>query len=204
MKYGESVQQNRAQGRMFFSAVGTLWMMAWCLKKPAQDLSTLLLILLSGAVLFLWALCDFRASHTVRHGSHSLAARVYAEPQLGLCWAHVMEGMLCAAGMLFSLVFLLTLIGHPGWLVAVLILLAGLSCLPLGLILQSRIHYLAGIALIAVALIYPWLGMVRAPQEACFVAGIILWVSALHGFFVDHYYASRPPAASRRALMLVY
>lgn len=55
MKHKESIQTIRISDQMAFSAIGSLWMLGWCLQKHAQDLSTLCLVLLAGAAIFLWA-----------------------------------------------------------------------------------------------------------------------------------------------------
>jgi hypothetical protein len=55
MKHKESIQTIRTSDQIAFDAIGSLWMLGWCLQKHAQDLSTLCLVLLAGAAIFLWA-----------------------------------------------------------------------------------------------------------------------------------------------------
>jgi hypothetical protein len=47
---------------------------------------------------------------------------------------------------LFNLVFVLELLGHPGWLLPILMMLTGLACFALGKSTQHRTHHLTGIA----------------------------------------------------------
>ena len=199
MKYRESIHAVRAPDQMAFSAIGSLWMLGWCLQKHAQDLSTLCLVLLAGVAIFLWAWCDHRAA---RSGFKGPGARRFQSAG-GSGAGSALEGLLCGAGLLFNLVFMLELLGYPGWLLPMLMMLTGLACLALGKAAQHRPNYLTGFALLVVALAYPLAAGVPNHAAACFAAGSILWISALYGLFVGHFNASRVVAlAGRRSLAL--
>jgi hypothetical protein len=199
MKYRESIHAVRAPHQMAFSAIGSLWMMGWCLQKHAHDLSTLCLVLLAGVAIFLWAWCDHRAA---RSGFKVPGARRFQSAR-GSGASPALEGLLCGAGLLFNLVFVLELLGRPGWLPPILMMLTGLVCLVLGKAAQHRPDYLTGLALLAVALAYPLAAGVPDHTAACFAAGSILWISVLYGLFVGHFNAGRVVVlADRRSLAL--
>jgi hypothetical protein len=199
MKYRESIQVFRASDQMVFSAIGSLWMVGWCLQKHAQDLSTLCVVFVAGAAIFLWAWCDHRAARSgveVYRARRSQSAR---ESGAG----SALEGLLCGAGLLFNLVFVLELLGHPGWLLPILMVLTGLACFALGKAAQHRPHYLTGLALLVVGLACPFIAAVPNLDVACFAVGSILWISALYGLFVGHFNAGRVVVlANRRSLAL--
>ncbi|PLZ02039.1 hypothetical protein CY652_13540 [Burkholderia sp. WAC0059] len=201
MKYGESIQAVRAADQMAFSAIGSLWMLGWCLQKHVQDLSTLCVVLLAGAAIFLWAWCDHRAA---RSGYGVPGARRFQSAG-GSGVGSALEGLLCGAGLLFNLVFALELLGHPGWLPPILMMLTSLACLALGKAAQYRPHYLTGFALLSVALAYPLIAAVPNHAAACFAAGSILWISALYGLFVEHVNAGRVvvPAGRRSPVLFL-
>jgi hypothetical protein len=82
-------------------------------------------------------------------------------------------------------------------------MLTGLACFAPGEATLHRPNYLAGLALLAVALAYPLVAGVPNHAAACFAAGSILWISALYGLFVGHFNAGRVVVlASRRSLAL--
>ncbi|MFL9873723.1 hypothetical protein [Paraburkholderia megapolitana] len=200
MKYGKSIQAVRAPDQMVFSAIGSLWMLGWCLQKHAQDLSTLCVVLLAGAAIFLWAWCDRRAS---RRGFKVPGARRFQSAR-GSGAYFVLEGLLCGAGLLFNLVFVLELLGHPDWLLPTLMMLTGVVCFALGEATLHRPNYLTGLALLAVALAYLLGPGLPNHATACFAAGSVLWISALYGLFVEHFDAGRVVGlAGRRSLALV-
>jgi uncharacterized membrane protein YgdD (TMEM256/DUF423 family) len=100
-------------------------------------------------------------------------------------------------------VFVLELLGHPGWLPPILMMLTGFACLALGKAAQYRPNYLSGLALLAVALAYPLAAGVPNHASACFAAGSILWISALYGLFVGHFNVGRVVVSTgRRSLAL--
>ncbi len=199
MKYRESIQAMRTADQMAFSAIGSLWMLGWCLQKHAQDLSTLCVVLLAGAAIFLWAWCDHRTAHS---GVKVPGARRFQSAR-GSAVGSALEGLLCGAGLLFNLVFVLALLGHPGWLLPILMALTGLTCLALGKAVQHRPHYLTGLALLAVALAHALAAAVPNHAATCFAAGSILWISCLYGLFVGRFNAGRVVVlAGRRSLAL--
>jgi len=189
MNTKESMQAVRAPGQMGFSAVGSLWMLAWCLQKHARDWSTLCLVVLTGLVIFLWAWCDFRIGGRGSTPPMQVARRFQVARDFGV--VTVLEGMLCGAGLLFNLIFVLQLLGHPAWLQVVLILLTSWVCFALGKALQHRPYYLTGFALCVAALADPLSAGLLSPAATCFATGSILWICALSGLFVEHFNAGR-------------
>jgi hypothetical protein len=199
MKSRASNHAVKAPHQMVLSALGSFWMMAWCLQKQAQDLSTLCLVLLSGAAIFLWAWCDH---HAASSGFKVPGARRFESAGRSGASA-AMEGLLCGAGLLFNLALGLELLGDLGCLLPLLMMLTGLACLALGKTARHRPHYLTGLALLAAALAYPLGAEVSNHAVVCFAAGSILWISVLYGLFVGHFNGGRViPLASRRSLAL--
>jgi hypothetical protein len=193
MKYRESIQAVRAPDQMAFSVIGSLWMLGWCLQKPARDLSTLSVVLLAGAALFLWAWCDYRASLS---GFKIPGTRRF-RPACGSGASSALEGLLCGGGLLFNLVFGLELLGRPEWLLPILMMLTGLACFTLGKAAQHRLDYLTGLALLVGALAYPHAAGVPDHAALCFAAGGILWISALYGLFVGRFNVARVVGLTR-------
>ena len=70
-------------------------------------------------------------------------------------------------------------IGLAGWIVPAVMLVVGVHFLPLASIFSNRNHYVTGGAMIATALLYPFLAP-KGPQDPAgpLIAGIILWASA--------------------------
>jgi hypothetical protein len=198
MKYKRSIKTLSTSYQMALSAIGSCWMLGWCLQKHAQDLSTLCLVLLAGAAIFLWAWCDHRAA---RSGSEVSGTRRFQSPR-GSDAGAALEGLLCGAGLLFNLVFVLELLGHPGWLLPILMMLTGLACFAPGNAAHHPTHFLTGFALLAVALIYP-IAALPNHAAACFAAGSILWISALSGLLLGHFNVGRVVVfAGQRSLAL--
>ncbi len=70
-------------------------------------------------------------------------------------------------------------LGQIDWFVPAIMLIVGLHFLPLARLLRYRFHYVTGGALIAVALVYPWLAP-GGPTDPLggLLAAAILWVGA--------------------------
>ncbi|MEW6341947.1 MAG: hypothetical protein RXR20_06915 [Paraburkholderia sp.] len=203
MKHMDSIQPGQQQSRMVFSAAGTAWMIGWCLQKNAHDLSTLLLVLLSGTVIFLWTLCDYRAGHGDQMANASISARRLMSFGSAASCGMLMEALLCVAGLLFNLVFILDLIGYPDWFPESAMLLMAAACLSMGKMLRHRPHYLTGSALIVAVLVYSSIAAGRPDHAAsCFAAGAVLWISALYGLCIEHFYSRRALPVRRQPLIL--
>jgi signal transduction histidine kinase len=169
-----------AVGQMFFAGFGTLWITAWCRQTHGADWPMLALIVMAGSTLFLWAWCDFRAFRPFvdRHAEPPAdKARTRA-----FRWINATQWLaICAAN------FGLHALGRPNWTTPACILIVGLHLIPLARVFRAQRQYVTGIALIVVALAYPWMagGGPNYPAGE-FATGAILWISALYGFLRSH------------------
>lgn len=165
-----------AVGQMFFAGFGTLWMIGWCLQRHGADIPTLTLILLAGSTIFLWAWCEFRAGTSdaeARVGSsiHITRRRAFRRVNL-IQWLAI--GIANVT---------LDAIGYTEWIVPAVILIVGVHFIPLARVFRSPQQYITGVALIVVALGYPWMASGGPNYPAGeFATGGILWISALYGF----------------------
>ncbi|MBU9168812.1 hypothetical protein [Burkholderia gladioli] len=163
--------KNPASSSLLLGGFGTLWMTAWCLQEHGVDLPTLALILFAGGTIALWS----RARDTDMHPGDSLQGhaarrRVFRRVNLAQWTAIVISNLALNAS------------GHGAWFVAAVILIVGLHFLPLAHAFTSSRHMLTGLALIVVALAYPWLGRQQPGYPAgAFATGAILWASTLAG-----------------------
>ncbi|MGN4064361.1 hypothetical protein [Burkholderia gladioli] len=167
--------KNQASGTPWLGGFGTLWMTAWCLQAHGIDPPTLALILFAGGTITLWG---FASRPGVQPGGSrqkpSASGRVFRHVNLAQWVAIVIANLALNAS------------GHGAWFVDAVILIVGLHFLPLAHVFRSPRHAVTGLALILVALAYPWLGAHRPGYPAgAFAAGAILWASALAGLLRD-------------------
>jgi hypothetical protein len=172
-----------ALGQMFFAGFGTLWMMAWCLQRHGVDWSLLALILIAGASLFLRAWCDFRAfARLVERNGDTATAEAEQSRKRIFRWINATQWLTLLAAN-----FGLNAWGHPEWVTPVGILIVGVHLLPLARLFRAPRHNVTGLALIAVALAYPWMVHDGSHYSAGdFATGAILWLSTLYGFLRGH------------------
>jgi hypothetical protein len=165
-----------AVGQMIVTGFGTLWMISWCLQRRGVDAPILMLIALAGAAIFLAAWSQFRAGR--RQPDTREEKTVYKAHGRAFLWVNVAQWLA-----LFASGPCLAWFGHANWGEAAGIMIVGLHFLPLARLFRTRQHYLTGLALILVALVYPWLGdgtINYAPGG--FAAGCVLWIGALVTF----------------------
>jgi hypothetical protein len=169
-----------AVGQMFFAGFGTLWMTGWCLQRHGLDWSMLALIVIAGSTLFLWAWCDFRVfrPYVDRHAEPAARkARTRA-----FRWINAVQWLA-----VFAANFVLNAMGRPDWVTPAVILIIGLHLIPLARLFRAPRQYVTGLALIVVALAYPWMGGGGLNYPAGeFATGAILWISTLYGFLRGH------------------
>jgi hypothetical protein len=169
-----------AVGQMFFAGFGTLWMIGWCLQRHGVDWPMLALIVMAGSTLFLWAWCDFRAfrPYVDRHAEPA-AQRARSR---AFRWINAVQWLA-----IFVANIALNAVGHPDWVTPAGILIVGLHLIPLARLFRASRQYVTGLALIVIALAYPWMadGGRNYPAGE-FATGAILWLSALYGFLRAH------------------
>jgi hypothetical protein len=83
-------------------------------------------------------------------------------------------------------------LGHKEWFVPAFIFIVGLHFLPLAVLFKAVRHYVTGIAMILLAVLYP-LFMSGGPANpvGCLGTGLILWASAITGLL--------PPPSFKRS-----
>jgi hypothetical protein len=166
-----------AIGQMIVTGFGTLWMISWCLQQRGVDAATLMLIALAGAAIFLAAWSQFRAGR--RQPDTREEKAVYKARGRGFLWVNVAQWLA-----LFASGPCLAWLGHSNWGEALGIMIVGVHFVPLARLFRTRQHYLTGLALILVALAYPWLGDGTVNYAlGGFATGSVLWISALVTFY---------------------
>jgi signal transduction histidine kinase len=184
-----------AVGQMFFAGFGTLWMTGWCLQTHGVDWPMLGLIVLAGGTLFLWAMCDFRAFRP--HVDMNAEPEARKARQRVFRWVNLMQWLA-----VFAVSFILSALGHPEWSTPAVVLIVGLHLIPLARIFHAPRHYVTGIALIVVALAYPWMngGGPNYPSGE-FATGAILWISALYTSLRGHLGKSSGGVVGRQGVL---
>jgi hypothetical protein len=178
----------RAVGQMFFAGFGSLWIMGWCQGTRGTDWPMLALIAMVGSMLFLWALCDFRAYRRAAGTSADPAADKARNRVFG--WVNLVQW-----SAVFAANIGLNAAGRPEWVAPAVILIVGLHFFPLARLFKTPFHYVMGIAMVIVALAYPWMAGGGAEYTAGeFATGAILWFGALYGFLRDRF-AETPAVA---------
>ncbi|WKE66197.1 hypothetical protein PVT67_02830 [Gallaecimonas kandeliae] len=154
----------RAKGALIMALFGSAWLLLACnqlgeLGLPAlAAVAAVTLLLLAGPL------------KTLRAGANR---PMDADARRGFLWVNLVQWLALVVGG-----NLLSLGGHPQWLVPFALLVIGLHFLPLARLLRYRPHYLTGAALVLLALLVPVLAGPASPL-ASLGAGLVLWLSAL-------------------------
>lgn len=162
--------KNTASGTLFLAGFGALWMIVWCIQRRGLDLPTLALILFAGAAIALRTFAHRArpSEDTPRRNGDSLRS-IFR-------WVNVVQWV---AIVIANLV--LNASGHGEWFIAAVILIVGLHFFPLAYYGFAPMRFvLTGLALVSVALSYPWFGAHQPGFPAgAFATGVILWIAAL-------------------------
>ena len=167
-----AARANRAIGAMFFSAFGTAWL-AWgdVTARGGRD-GTLVAIIIAGVALFAAAWRRFQANRSARAAVADTprarrVRRVFHAVDAGQ-WV-----------LIFVLANVLDSAGLGQWVVPMVIAIVGAHFLPLAAVMGYRPHYASGLALLALAAVYPFVAA-AGPLSAAgpLGAGLILWASA--------------------------
>lgn len=81
--------------------------------------------------------------------------------------------------------------GYGDWLIPGAMLVVGLHFFPLAKLFNYRAHLVTGTGLVAVALLYPFVGKGPLDPVGCFCAGLILWGAAVFGLSGATFYGVR-------------
>ena len=174
---GLSASSSRASGAMFFSVFGTAWLIWWCLETYGASFRELAAILAGGGFLFflsLWMRLRRVSDEGSRSAEHIGTRRKLVAINV-IQWVAIVITVNTLANS-----------DHRVWLAAAIIVIVGLHFLPLALIFQYRVHYITGLALILLGVVYPFVA-VGGPASAVgpLGAGIILWLSAIGALFTS-------------------
>jgi hypothetical protein len=166
-----ATRARRATGAMFFAVFGGVWLEGWAIFS-ARPLAFYVVIGVL-ALAFTWL-----AYATYRRYAADLAAQP-TTPQgkrIGRLFHLINAGQ-------WVLIFILAnVLGSRGldvWILPMVIFIVGLHFLPLAHLFSNRPHYVTGAAMMALAVIYPFVAP-GGPGDAvgAFGAGLILWASA--------------------------
>lgn len=176
----------RAIGSMLFAFFGALWLVWWCLEFVGVAPAVLAAIGVGAVAIFLLALRQLRehkwALAEVANSPETLRGRKIFNWVNGGQWVAV-----------FIAATILVNTGHPEWIRAAIIFIVGAHFLPLAATFRYRWHYVTGGALIALALVYPFLTPAGPLNPVgLFGAGAILWFSALVGVLTGRPAQSAP------------
>lgn len=166
-----------AIGAMIFSVFGTGWLIVWSIKALNAGVLAWLLIASAGLALVAAAFRQYR-QHRAAHAAladspeNKRASRVFNI-------VNIAQGV----GILIA-VNVTKNIGHSEWFIPSFIFIVGLHFLPLAAVFHTRRHYVTGIAMILLALLYPLLAAGGAENPVgCLGMGLILWASAISGLW---------------------
>jgi hypothetical protein len=171
--YSDDLQQAyRAMSAMFFAIFGGAWITYWGVRTFQGSIFVLEVIAACTVAIFVFALNRYllyNGTLTARGNSpqRRRMGRLFNIVNVGQ-WVVVLIGA-CA----------LTNIGFDQWLIPFVIFVFGLHFLPLAKIFSNVSHSVTGIAMIVIALAYPFL-FHDGPNNpiGCLGAGLVLWVSA--------------------------
>lgn len=172
------VKTKRAVGAMYFAIFGAAWV-CWgdVILRGAGDW-TLALVLAAGFGIFMAAARRFAANRSARAGQAETprsrrVARIFN-------WVNAGQWVLVVV-----LANVLSNTGLDAWIVPMIIAVVGLHFLPLAAVMEYRPHYVSGLALMALAVIFPFAAD-AGPRSGLgpLGAGLVLWASAVFGLTV--------------------
>lgn len=166
-----AIRARRATGAMFFAVFGGIWLEGWAIGS-ARPLALDVVIGLLALVLT-WA-----AYATYRRHAAELAAQP-ATPErkrIGRLFNYINAGQWIVIAILAGL---LNGNGLGSWVFPMAIFVVGLHFIPLAHLFSNPPHYVTGLAMMALALIYPFVAP-GGPGDAIDLlgTGLILWASA--------------------------
>ncbi len=169
-----AARAGRAVGAMFFSVFGTVWLVAGDIVARGGVDWTLAPIVAAGLFLLASALRRFHANR----GAHVTEEGAARSRRIARVFHWVNGGQWVLA---IVLAIVLNNTGHGEWVVAMVMAVVGLHFLPLAAVMSYRAHYVSGVALTLLAVVFPFV-TAAGPQSAVgpIGAGLILWASAIY------------------------
>ncbi|MBB2984781.1 hypothetical protein [Paraburkholderia tropica] len=174
-----SVSENRASGAMFFSIFGLAWLAMWCHETYGAAPLMQTSIAIFGAALFLMSFWLRLRGRSASKNDSNASERARTRRKFMIINAVQWLAIFIVANTLVNT-------KHRVWVVPSVILIVGLHFIPLGTIFRHQPHYITGIALILLAIVYPF-AAVGGPTSAigALGTGVILWLSAMSSIFVS-------------------
>jgi len=170
-KTSGAIRARRATGAMFFAVFGGVWLEGWAI-------GTTKLVALDVVIAVLALALTWLAYATYRRHAADLAAqpKTAQARRIGRLF-HAING-----GQWILIVVLANILTRQGlgmWIIPMAIFIIGLHFLPLAYLFSNRPHYATGAALVALAVVYPFVAP-GGPADAVGLlgAGLILWASA--------------------------
>lgn len=170
---GSAASANRAIGAMFFTLLGSGWLLFGILAGYGMKPLAVWTVMAGTLLLFCASVRQFRRNRAARaaepESQESKRANRIFNAVNAIQWISV-----------FVVSALLAALGHKEWILPAIILIVGIHFFPLAVAFKVPRHYVTGTAMTLLAIVYPFLsnGGPRSPL-GCLGAGIILWASAV-------------------------
>jgi len=170
-----SARAGRAIGAMFFAFFGAVWLVAGSVRSGRGTPTLLGAIILCAIIIVAIAYRRYKAHSIARHAEAESPAAKRRSRWFNIINAAQWIAILIAVNVLIRLHL-------AAWSVPACIFIVGLHFLPLARLFAYLPHYVTGVALMLVAVVYPF-AVPFGPQSSigCLCSGIILWISALYG-----------------------
>ena len=163
---------------MFLGFFGTWWTIAGCQGLHGAGIPVVTAAAIAGLSIFFVGL--YLSSTSVQRPQEEQPEALRRARARTFRNINIVQWVAIAA-----LIVTLNVLGHGEWLLPGIMVIVGLHFLPLArLFSESKVNnFITGLALVAVALIYPFVAA-GGPQSPWgpLVAGLILWISALITF----------------------
>ena len=170
-KTSGAIRARRATGAMFFAVFGGVWLEGWAIGTTKLVALDVVIAVLALALTWL-AYATYR-----RHAAELAAQPTTAQTRrIGRLFHAINGGQWI---LIFILANILTSHGLSVWVIPMVIFIIGLHFFPLAVIFSNPSHYVTGAALVALAVLYPFVAP-GGPADAVGLLGIglILWASA--------------------------
>lgn len=176
---------SRAIGAMFFSAFGGAWLGLWAYSEfGATSLALLLIAALSVVLLTVSYLAYRLNAPALRERKHTAEAKHRAR------WFNIINAAQWIATAV--IVALLWVLGYGRLALPATVFIVGLHFLPLARLFGYAPHYVTGLSLMLLAIVYPVVASNGAESGiGALGAGLILWASAIYAIATLRYSSRR-------------
>jgi hypothetical protein len=186
MEEQSASRASAAIGSMIFSIFGSAWLIAWSVKTFGVKPIPWALIAILGMSIFLSAVRQFKRNQD----AHAAESDSPESKRLSRVFSIVNIGQGVA---ILVAVNVTNNLGHKEWFIPVFIFIVGAHFLPLAVVFKATRHYVTGIAMILLAILYPHFASGGpANPVGCLGTGLILWASAITGLLPKAIATTRP------------